>query len=241
MVLPGALGPWAPGSVTDCQTSDRAYREAGAQGGRAGRAEAEACPPPPPGSRVRRPPPTALPPADPGCPACAGGQESPASAPPAPPAPPYPPLLRFLRGSCAPRPRVTSGRRADSFRSRGGRRPRVSGTGKGGSRRDGCRGWPNPVGAPDAPSGAGRAGPGARRGGGRRERQKEAEARAPGRRLLAPWKPASVTIVQRPTFPAPALPSPPGGPGSGGGSGRGAGVRGGSSGFTVTGTKTEIN
>lgn len=30
MVLPGALGPWAPGSVTDCQTSDRAYREAGA-------------------------------------------------------------------------------------------------------------------------------------------------------------------------------------------------------------------
>lgn len=41
---------------------------------------------------------------------------------------------------------------------------------------------------------------------------REAEARALGRRLLAPWKPASVTTVQRPTFPAPA-PTPPGGPG----------------------------
>lgn len=42
--------------------------------------------------------------------------------------------------------------------------------------------------------------------------EKEAEARALGQRLLAPWKPASVTTVQRPTFPAPA-PTPPGGPG----------------------------
>lgn len=31
MVLLGALGPWTPGSVTGCQTSDRACGEAGAQ------------------------------------------------------------------------------------------------------------------------------------------------------------------------------------------------------------------
>lgn len=56
--------------------------------------------------------------------------------------------------------------RADSFRSRGGRRPRGSGAGKGGSGRDdGCRRRPNPVTAAGAPGGAGpgRAGAGAAR------------------------------------------------------------------------------
>lgn len=32
MVLPGAHGPWAPGSVADCQTSDWACGQASAQG-----------------------------------------------------------------------------------------------------------------------------------------------------------------------------------------------------------------
>lgn len=55
MVLPGTLGPWVPGSVADCQTSDPACREAGAQWGsllvRLGGS------PPASRSRVRHPPP----------------------------------------------------------------------------------------------------------------------------------------------------------------------------------------
>lgn len=152
MVLPGALGPWAPGSVTDCQTSDGACRDAGAQEGRAGRAEEEARRRRPGGSRAQRPLP--LPPPTPGVPRAPAGRglRPRRYPPPAPPAPPYPPSLRFPRGSCALGPRVTSGRRADSFRSRAGQRPRGSGAGKGGSGRDGCRGRPNPVGASGAPS-----------------------------------------------------------------------------------------
>lgn len=172
MVLPGALGPWAPGSVTDCQTSDGACRDAGAQEGRAGRAEAEArCRRRRPGeSRARRPLPLPRPtPGVPRAPAGSGLQPR-RYPPPAPPAPPYPPSLRFPRGSCALGPCVTSGRRADSFRSRAGQRPRGSGAGKGGSGRDGCRGGQTPTERPAPPAGRTRGSA----GGGARERPRHA-------------------------------------------------------------------
>lgn len=57
MVLPGTLGPWVPGSVADCQTSDPACRERGAQrGSRLDRLGGS-----PPASRITCPAPAASP------------------------------------------------------------------------------------------------------------------------------------------------------------------------------------
>lgn len=196
MVLPGALGPWAPGSVAGCQTSGRAYGEAGAQGKRAGPggsrppAAPVTCPPPgpalsaaPPRERagvLALPPPARHPGARPSLPAFS-------SLSPRPPE-------RLGRG-------VTSGRSAESFRSRGGR-GLAGGAGRGGGAGQavapatGARGVQTPPLRPgraprNAPTGpAPRAESLTWRGqgsSGRREaRAREAEAAALRRRLLAP-------------------------------------------------------
>lgn len=102
MVLPGTLGPWVPGSVADCQTSDPACREreAGAQrGSRLDRLGGS-----PRAGPITWPPPAAGPAREPARASAQAGRGFPASAlpPTAPPAPatapPYLPSLRFLGG-----------------------------------------------------------------------------------------------------------------------------------------------
>lgn len=129
MVLPWAFGPWAPGSVSDCQTSDGACGEAGAQRGpRPAQAEARppdplsapvTCPRSPPPGRARSPRSTAH----------AGGAGIPDSVLPLPAQPTRTPALptrllcAFSAAPARPGPCVTSGGPAESFRSHGCGRP----------------------------------------------------------------------------------------------------------------------